>query len=127
MKRSCRTYPTFWYLIYFFSVTAYDSAFNESSFSDEVVISFDSTFSSDPVLPSVYILYQNYCDIEIIEDHFEAYEKYVENISRDNPDLIWRNGLGNNYGDWLNGNTLRAKGFPKTVDIYINWDKKGEK
>ena len=61
-----------------------------------------------------YVLYQNYGDKEIIEDHFEAYEKYVENIRQNNPDYIWKNGLGNNYGDWLNGNTLRAEGFPST-------------
>jgi alpha-L-rhamnosidase len=61
-----------------------------------------------------YILYQNYGDQEIIEDHFQSYEKYIENILNNNPDFIWKNGLGNNYGDWLNGNTLRAEGFPST-------------
>ena len=61
-----------------------------------------------------YILYQNYADKEILEDHFEAYERYINNILSDNPDFIWKNGLGNNYGDWLNGNTLRAEGFPRT-------------
>ena len=60
-----------------------------------------------------FILYQNYGDQEIITDNFEAYERYIENIRDNNPDHIWRNGLGNNYGDWLNGNTLRAEGFPK--------------
>lgn len=61
-----------------------------------------------------YALYQNYGDEEIIADHFEAYERYIEHIRENNLDLIWRNGLGNNYGDWLNGNTLNAEGFPKT-------------
>jgi len=61
-----------------------------------------------------YILYQNYGDKEIIEDHFEAFERYIQNIHKDNPDFIWKNGLGNNYGDWLNGNTLNAEGFPRT-------------
>ncbi len=60
------------------------------------------------------LMYQNYGDREIIEDHFEAYERYIENIRKNNPDLIWRSGLGLNYGDWLNGNTLNAEGFPKT-------------
>ena len=59
-------------------------------------------------------MYQNYGDREIIEDHFEAYERYIENIRKSNPDLIWRSGLGLNYGDWLNGNTLNAERFPKT-------------
>jgi alpha-L-rhamnosidase len=60
-----------------------------------------------------YILYLNYGNKEIIEEHFDAYKKYIDNIHRSNPGLIWRSGLGLNYGDWLNGNTLKAKGFPK--------------
>ena len=61
-----------------------------------------------------YLMYLNYGDTEIIEENFAAYERYVENIHKSNSDLIWKSGLGLNYGDWLNGNTLRAKGFPKT-------------
>ncbi|MBK8883826.1 MAG: glycoside hydrolase family 78 protein [Bacteroidales bacterium] len=60
------------------------------------------------------LMYLNYGDKEIITDHFEAYERFIENIRKNNPDLIWRSGLGLNYGDWLNGNTLKAEGFPKT-------------
>ena len=61
-----------------------------------------------------YLMYLNYGDQEIIADHFPAYERYIENIRTSNPDLIWRKGLGLNYGDWLNGNTLNAEGFPRT-------------
>jgi alpha-L-rhamnosidase len=61
-----------------------------------------------------YLMYETYGDIEIIENHFGACERYIENIRRTNPGLIWKHGLGNNYGDWLNGNTLQAEGFPKT-------------
>ncbi|NQU51008.1 MAG: family 78 glycoside hydrolase catalytic domain [Bacteroidetes bacterium] len=69
---------------------------------------------ADAAIQVPYILYQNYGDKEIIEDHFEAYERYVNNIHKNNPGLIWKSGLGNNYGDWLNGNTLKAEGFPRT-------------
>lgn len=69
---------------------------------------------ADAAIQVPYILYLNYGDKEIIEDHFEAYERYIENIHKNNPKLIWKSGLGNNYGDWLNGNTLNADGFPKT-------------
>jgi alpha-L-rhamnosidase len=69
---------------------------------------------ADAALRLPYFMYINYGDIEIIRDHFEAYERYIGNIVRTNPDLIWRSGLGLNYGDWLNGNTLNAEGFPKT-------------
>jgi alpha-L-rhamnosidase len=61
-----------------------------------------------------YLLYLNYGDKEIIKKHFSAYERYIKNIHKSNPELIWKKGLGLNYGDWLNGNTLRAKGFPRT-------------
>ncbi|MBK9388709.1 MAG: family 78 glycoside hydrolase catalytic domain [Bacteroidetes bacterium] len=61
-----------------------------------------------------WFMYLNYGNEEIIKTNFEAFEKYITNIVNSNPDLIWRKGLGLNYGDWLNGNTLNAEGFPKT-------------
>ena len=61
-----------------------------------------------------WLMYLNYNDKDIIADNFKAYERYINNIVKSNPDLIWRKGLGLNYGDWLNGNTLNAEGFPKT-------------
>lgn len=69
---------------------------------------------ADAAIQVPYILYQNYGDKEIIEDHFEAYERYIQNIHTHNPGLIWKSGMGNNYGDWLNGDRVNAKGFPKT-------------
>jgi len=69
---------------------------------------------ADAAIRLPYLMYLNYGDKEIIEEHFEAYERYIENIRKTNPELIWRSGLGLNYGDWLNGNTLNAEGFPKT-------------
>ncbi|HBQ83147.1 MAG: hypothetical protein A2X03_17900 [Bacteroidetes bacterium GWA2_40_15] len=69
---------------------------------------------ADAAIRLPYFMYINYGDIEIIRNNFEAYERYIGNIVKTNPDLIWRSGLGLNYGDWLNGNTLNAEGFPKT-------------
>jgi alpha-L-rhamnosidase len=69
---------------------------------------------ADAAIRLPYFMYISYGDIEIIQNHFEAYERYIGNIVKTNPDLIWRSGLGLNYGDWLNGNTLDAEGFPKT-------------
>lgn len=69
---------------------------------------------ADAAIQVPSILYQNYGDIEILANHFEAYERYIQNILNNNPDLIWKKGMGNNYGDWLNGNTLKAEGFPRT-------------
>jgi alpha-L-rhamnosidase len=58
-------------------------------------------------------LYQNYADTRILEEHIAAIKRYIDGIQRDNPDLIWRNNRGNNYGDWLNGDTIKAKGYPQ--------------
>jgi alpha-L-rhamnosidase len=69
---------------------------------------------ADAAIRLPWFMYINYGDIEIIRNNFKAYEKYISNIVKTNPDLIWRSGLGLNYGDWLNGNTLNAEGFPKT-------------
>jgi alpha-L-rhamnosidase len=69
---------------------------------------------ADAAIRLPYLMYLNYGDKEILEEHFEAYERYIENIRKSNPSLIWKSGLGLNYGDWLNGNTIRAKDFPRT-------------
>jgi alpha-L-rhamnosidase len=69
---------------------------------------------ADAALKVPWLMYSNYGDLEIIDRNFESYERYIENIRKQNPDLIWKSGLGLNYGDWLNGNTLNAEGFPKT-------------
>jgi alpha-L-rhamnosidase len=69
---------------------------------------------ADAAIRLPYLMYLNYGDLEIVGEHFEAYERYIENIRKSNPELIWKRGLGLNYGDWLNGNTLNAEGFPKT-------------
>jgi alpha-L-rhamnosidase len=69
---------------------------------------------ADAAVKLPWLMYVNYGDKEIIDDHFDAYERFIENIRKSNPDLIWKSGLGLNYGDWLNGNTLNAEGFPKT-------------
>jgi alpha-L-rhamnosidase len=69
---------------------------------------------ADAAIRLPYLMYLNYGDKEILVKHFEAYERYIENIRKSNPSLIWKSGLGLNYGDWLNGNTIRAKDFPTT-------------
>jgi alpha-L-rhamnosidase len=69
---------------------------------------------ADAAIRLPWLMYINYGDTEVIGRNFEAYERYVNNIRKNNPDLIWKSGLGLNYGDWLNGNTLKAKGFPTT-------------
>lgn len=56
-------------------------------------------------------MYQNYGDKEVLIGHYDAMKRYLENINRQNPDYIWRNDVGNNYGDWLNANTIISEGY----------------
>jgi len=59
-------------------------------------------------------LYQNYVDKEIQQQHYESAKRFINSIKKNNPDLIWKNNTGTFiYGDWLNGDTLIAEGYPK--------------
>jgi alpha-L-rhamnosidase len=59
-------------------------------------------------------VYQNYGDKRILETHFESAKRWVEYVRTQGPDLIWTGKRGNDYGDWLNGNTLILEGWPRT-------------
>jgi len=48
-----------------------------------------------------WTIYRVYGDTRIIDKHWDAMEKWMDFILRDNPDMIRRNTLNNNYGDWL--------------------------
>lgn len=56
----------------------------------------------------------NYGDREILASSFESCSRWLNYIATRNPDLIWRNGRGNDYNDWLNGDTLILEGWPRT-------------
>ncbi|MGA2863187.1 MAG: family 78 glycoside hydrolase catalytic domain [Verrucomicrobiota bacterium] len=58
-------------------------------------------------------VWQNYADLRLLAEHFESAWRWVEYIHRLNPDLIWSKGRNNNYNDWLNGDTLLYKGWPR--------------
>src|SRR5262249_29407344 len=44
-----------------------------------------------------------------------AARRWIEFVRRNNPDGIWRSERGRpmQYGDWLNGDTLRLQGWPQ--------------
>ncbi|HEU0226594.1 MAG TPA: alpha-L-rhamnosidase C-terminal domain-containing protein, partial [Arachidicoccus soli] len=50
----------------------------------------------------------------ILKDNFESMCKFIDNILKNNPDLIRTNEVGQDYGDWLNGNTIKEQGYPTT-------------
>jgi alpha-L-rhamnosidase len=50
-------------------------------------------------------MYENYADIRVLGEHYEAMRDYVESIWRENPDLLWTRHVST-YNDWLNANTF---------------------
>jgi alpha-L-rhamnosidase len=78
----------------------------------------DIRFSNSPAWADAGIIipwrmYENYGDKELLQQHYDAMRRYLENIRKQNPDFLWLNDVGNNYGDWLNANTIIAEGYSK--------------
>jgi alpha-L-rhamnosidase len=48
-----------------------------------------------------WTIYRTYDDTRIVERHYDAMARWMEYLYRANPDLIRKNRMGNNYGDWL--------------------------
>jgi alpha-L-rhamnosidase len=48
-----------------------------------------------------WTIYRTYDDARIIERHYDAMTRWMEYLNQANPDLLRRNKMGNNYGDWL--------------------------
>lgn len=60
-------------------------------------------------------MYVNYGDTRVLAEHFDSARRWVDWIHKNNPDLLWKNKRNNDYGDWLNGDTLKLEmfGYPK--------------
>jgi alpha-L-rhamnosidase len=58
-------------------------------------------------------VWQHYGDKRMLAESFESCARWVEFIRGNNPDLLWKNKRGNDYGDWLNSDTLVYEGFPR--------------
>jgi alpha-L-rhamnosidase len=64
----------------------------------------------------VFVPWQVYLDTgdtRLLADSFEAARRWVDYVARLNPDHVWRHGRGNDYNDWLNGDTLILADYPK--------------
>ncbi|MEJ7838180.1 MAG: family 78 glycoside hydrolase catalytic domain, partial [Thermomicrobiales bacterium] len=48
-----------------------------------------------------WTIWQKYGDTRIIEDHWPAMERWMVYLLKWNPDYLWKNRRGNDYGDWL--------------------------
>ena len=65
-------------------------------------------------------MYQNYADTRMLEEHFNSACRWVEFIRGKNPDLLWRKSRQNDYNDWLNGDTLILKDYPRGISAVPN-------
>jgi alpha-L-rhamnosidase len=59
-------------------------------------------------------IYQNYNDKDILLKQYDAMKRFIDFIHRRNPNFLWLESQGHLFGDWLNGNTIVADGYPKT-------------
>jgi alpha-L-rhamnosidase len=48
-----------------------------------------------------WTIFRTYDDTRIVERHYDAMARWMEYLHQANPDLIRKNRMGNNYGDWL--------------------------
>jgi alpha-L-rhamnosidase len=48
-----------------------------------------------------WVIWHRYGDTRLIERHWDAMERYMAYLLRNNPDLLWTARRGNDYGDWL--------------------------
>lgn len=56
--------------------------------------------------------YLNYGDKRILEHHYASMKSFIDHVHKENPNLLRTKAVGQNYGDWVNGNTIKAQGYP---------------
>jgi len=67
---------------------------------------------ADAGLVVPYRVYQNYDDLRVLERQYQSAKKFIDFVHKSNPDLVWRNHAGNQYGDWLNGDLIESDSYP---------------
>lgn len=50
-------------------------------------------------------VYLNYGDRRILVDSYTSAKRWVDSVHRNNPDCLWKNARGNDWGDWLSAGT----------------------
>jgi alpha-L-rhamnosidase len=56
--------------------------------------------------------WQHYGDKRLLAASYDGARRWVEFIRQHNPDLLWIVKRGNDYGDWLNADTMKHSGIP---------------
>jgi alpha-L-rhamnosidase len=65
-----------------------------------------------------WTIYRTYDDTRIVERHYDAMARWMEYLHEANPELIRKNRMGNNYGDWL---SPRGDHTPKHLLATAYW------
>lgn len=52
-------------------------------------------------------LWQRYGDTAVIDENWEAMERWMAFVARNNPDHVWRNDRGLDLGDWLSVDAIK--------------------
>ncbi len=60
-------------------------------------------------------VYLNYGDRRLLAQHYEAARRWIEFIRVRNPDHVWRNERGGDYGDWLHGDMTNLAEYPRGI------------
>jgi len=55
----------------------------------------------DAIVLVPWTLYRTYGDPDILRRYFGPIQRWLDYVTHRNPDGIWREGRGNDYGDWL--------------------------
>lgn len=55
----------------------------------------------DGAIVTAWTLYEFYGDERFLSDHFDSMKRWIDHVRDSNPDLVWRNDRGKDYGDWL--------------------------
>ncbi|MBS1723238.1 MAG: family 78 glycoside hydrolase catalytic domain [Armatimonadetes bacterium] len=61
-----------------------------------------------------WVHYSNTGDARLLADHYDSARRWIDWIASKNPDHLWKNDRHNDYGDWLNGDTLVRDGWDST-------------
>ncbi len=59
-------------------------------------------------------VWQQYGDKRQLQENYDAAKRWIEFIRANNPDLLWKNNRGNDYGDWLNADAVNDSTMPRT-------------
>ena len=60
-----------------------------------------SPFWSDAGIVVPWTAWRMYGDVRIVTDSWSAMEKWMAHVRAHNPNYVWEQELGENYGDWL--------------------------